>query len=57
MTLKSIMMKNKKILHKINCHFHFRNVLKYIQLNLLEVDDVFVCHEPMFSFGGMLIRY
>ena len=42
------MIKNKKILHKINCYFHFWNIPKYVLLNLLKVDDVFVCHEPLF---------
>ena len=55
MTLKSIMMKNKKILHKINCYFHFRNIPKDAQLNLHEVDGVVVCHEVVLSYGGMLI--
>jgi len=40
----------KKILHKMNYYyFIFWNVLKCIQLNVLEMNHVFVCHGSLFS--------
>ena len=49
------MMKNKKYYIKLISYFHFQNVPKYAQLNLLEVDRIFVCYELLLSFEYMLI--
>ena len=47
-------MKNKKYYIKLIVKY-FQNVLKYVQLNLLEIDNVVVCHKVVLSFGGILI--
>ena len=44
-------MSEKIILH----YFFFWKVLKYVQPNLSEVGGVMLYHEPLLSFGGMLI--
>ena len=49
--------KNKKYYIKLISYFHFQNVPKYAQLNLLEVDRIFVCYELLLSFEYMLIWY
>ena len=55
-TKKYITMKKYVMLHKINFHyFVLKNVFKYVQPNLHEVTGVFLCYEPLLSFGSMLI--